>query len=441
MDTDLQNYSDTIKVCRFLSDGIESKTIHFDDTGHKIDKKRIIENLLFFTKFEKDGTKLWSELVEKGSFEKIKIPKSILFTCYECGEEVGFETDGKTFTLFDKCPYPGGVPAFTFELNVPSGKMVVGNDFRDKFVVMGDYNINTVAGCMKTSLKYAKTGLAHAFVGNTCPGMFRIDKEHFVIGSNGSNGRNPVKHSKCVAVICTDLWWYSIADYDEFYRQYNMKPEIRKTVVCKPGVYCFTHLYHRINQDDYSSPQIFSKIDWVRDPDPIVDYFGEYMSMSFSAGQIIADMLKRDYFEGNIQKAVDYLFMVNGTSLKTHSNGWVSSGNPDIDSNIKPVEIPIFDKPFAWYPLSEYSHIANAAGIFPEYKLDNVQVTLNNSFTALAFNILRCIIIYGLDTSSFQYQNKENIDNIIILAKTCLLGLAKKYPDRVPENCKKLLET
>lgn len=31
-----------------------------------------------------------------------------------------------------------------FELNVPSGQFVVGNDFRDDFRVIGKYNLNTL---------------------------------------------------------------------------------------------------------------------------------------------------------------------------------------------------------------------------------------------------------------------------------------------------------
>ncbi|MFX8653186.1 hypothetical protein ABTM19_20885, partial [Acinetobacter baumannii] len=80
-----------------------------------------------------------------------------------------------------------------------------------------------------TTQDYAKIGMAHCCVGNSCPAMYecrdgrRAADSHFVIGTTSSRGKAPRFHSDDrvhrVAGICTDLWLYSICDADEFVKR------------------------------------------------------------------------------------------------------------------------------------------------------------------------------------------------------------------------------
>jgi len=179
-------------------------------------------------------------------------------TCAHCGaDNFRIEADGVSLRLSgDPCPWPDEIPANEWELNVPSGRIVVADDLRAQFpLTMGDDlpSVNTIIGCRAVSQSYAAVGLAHGFVGNTCPGVFCLGEDKYEISSfyedeeEGSTSSKPKKAAvKKVASICTDLWWYSICDSDEWKRRTRkfggtLKESGAKTMKVKPGVYRFKH--------------------------------------------------------------------------------------------------------------------------------------------------------------------------------------------------------
>jgi len=373
--------------------------------------------------------------------------------CSECCERLAIVYDGKTIQAKHPCKYPEGYPIYEWELNVPSGVMVVGNDFRDVFTILGGFDINRTAGCHATSAAYADVGLAHAFVGNTCPGVYQINKKQFVIGTPGKS--NPVKGSKSVGGICTDLWWYSIADKDEFLRRHKIKPQNHEAylekckgridlVKCEPGVYQFRHLYHR-NRNDKGG-ELFSEINWVRKPDPVKDFLGEFDSLNFTAGQIIARQLEEwpSLYPNNlsgIMGAANQLFCVLGSGIEHHPNGFLG-GEADLTADAPAIEIPVFNEQFHWYPLSEYSLIVRAAGIVDKKKgglfQDEPQTLyLNESFRALAFNVLQCIIRLGVKQWPHD-KDGTGEKRTVAFAKKALKAFKKQYPNDIPESCKDL---
>ena len=142
----------------------------------------------------------------------IIFPRSVLNTCFNCGEAVEFETNGITIRPRNSCKYPNGVP-LSFELNVPSGVMIVGNDFRGHFDISKKFNTNTRMGSVKTTKAMEAIGCAHAYVGNSCPDMYRIGKDSFIIASSGykvETKEEIVPQGVRVATITTNLPWYSI---------------------------------------------------------------------------------------------------------------------------------------------------------------------------------------------------------------------------------------
>lgn len=366
---------------------------------------------------------------------------SCLFTCFDCGKEIELEFNGKEFRCKNPCEYPDGL-VYEIELNVPSGKMVVANDLRNWWRVVGSYNVNNHMGCCLTTKRYAEAGMAHAFVGNTCPSVYRIRKDKFVIGVN--NGRkNPVKGARTVASVCTDLWWYSIVDYNDFVSRMKSEPgKYREDVVeCKPGVYRFKHVYHLQDRNDYENPQVFTEIDWVREPDTVVDHKAHYDNLNLTAGQIIADSMigwKRNWRDesddksevAGIQFCIDHVMCVNGNGYDYHKNGFLVY-NPDLNNDSPSIKIPVLAGKYHWYPFSEDSFIMKAALGGKNWYHDE-EIVLNESFVDLAFNVLHCISKYGV----LERPGWGNQENIIKLAKKGLDGLVERYPKLIPDYVK-----
>jgi len=356
-------------------------------------------------------------------------------------------------------------PIYTFELNVPSGKMVVANDLRHDWPVVGDYDVNSNYGCRMTSEQYAeRAGMAHAFVGNTCPGMNRLSLTEFIIGVDeyAEDGKPAGKlKGEEVAGICTDLWWYSIVDYDDFVQRLG-KPKERAVVECKPGVYQFRHLFHALDRNG-AYPQVYTEIKWARKPDKVRDYRAEYDALNFTAEQIVADMLRGEHrvlYEDappykktedwpsmpanaanrQIWKAVNQLIVVLGNGQEYHKNGWLG-GSPDLKPDVPGVEIPEFHGKFHWYPLCDSSFLVRAAGDGDEVDYHGIapkDIHLNESFVRLAFNVLYCMVRYGTEdggSHSKEYE-KATIKN----AQQALRGFARKYPTQIPACVRTLLD-
>jgi hypothetical protein len=274
---------------------------------------------------------------------------------------------------------------------VPSGKLVAGNDFRKYFPVIGSYDINSIDGQARTTHKYIEAGLAHGFVGDNCPGIFCISDSSFVIGTTDIKGRHPVKRSRIVGGITTDLWWYSIADYDEWIRRTGKRPEDERDiniVMCRPGLYHFKQMYH-LSSHNYKLAEIFTTIKRCGEPVEVRDYKGEFEHKNITAGQLLHYLFRaRESFYGtlenpNFYRTADQILCVLGNGYDWHPNGWLSA-DPDVDENEPEIEIPVFDKPYHWYGLEDSTI----------FQMVNEQ-TANESFACLAFNVLQNIIKYG----------------------------------------------
>lgn len=386
---------------------------NIDLGGHNRGRGGDIDSLILTCKVQgKDVRYLTRVMDGKGEPSRwISLGSSVLYRCQVCDQRVNLECNGRNIRCTNPCPYPRGMQEYGIELNVPSGKFVVENDLRDHWKIVGYYNINTAEGCRKTMLKYAEAGMAHGFVGNSCPGFYRINDSAFYIGIPGGN-RNPVPGSRNVVDICTDLWWYSVVDYDDYIKRVGTPP--RRVVKCKPGVYRFTQKEHLIEDKYNGKPQIFTDIKWERDPDPVVDLAARYNNLNFTAGQILCDMIKTRKglsVADAVQDAANQLMCVLGNGCNWHPNGWTGN-NPDLQMDAKSVRIPVFNKKYRWYPLCE------------DYTLHSAckTVKMNPSFVGLAFNICHCIVKYGA---------KE--DRTVSLAKECLGILTQKYPNQVPK--------
>lgn len=240
-------------------------------------------------------------------------------SCPYCDQRLILGYDGQRLLVVgdDPCPHPGGLQT-EWELNVPSGKLVVANDLRTWFPTPEDYSVNALIGQHLTTLAYAKVGMSHGFVSNTSPHVFQTG-DKFIIGSYSEERFNeeteeyeenpdPCPWGEEVASVCTDLWWYSIVDADEFKRRiahYTPDQEFiwEDEQVCtqgrdgkpwhyadvvdvKPGVYLFRH---PCGTNHNASNVEFASFEWVREPDPLVDYVGREKALNLNALEVLIE--------------------------------------------------------------------------------------------------------------------------------------------------------
>jgi hypothetical protein len=158
-------------------------------------------------------------------------------SCAECGERYEAFYDGKTVSLRgDPCSEPGGRKPWALEIDVPSGVLVFRNDLRPYFPDLDDDPLNTESCGMRGATWsyalenwYAKQGMFHVFVSNTSPAVLDMPDGTIEIGDfrefiwdreKETEVENPDprwKHSR--GSICTDLWWVSACDRDDFLRR------------------------------------------------------------------------------------------------------------------------------------------------------------------------------------------------------------------------------
>lgn len=147
--------------------------------------------------------------------------------CSDCGHR-DFFTDGFKIWPSRSCPIPEGI-SLKVEVPIPSGRLMVGNDFRDEFPVEeDDFYVNEPSEIARCVQAYAKVGMFHFFVGNTCPGVYRKsdDPNHLIVANPAFSEDESVDEEEDdfdsidgfqsqEASVCTDLWWVSMVDADE----------------------------------------------------------------------------------------------------------------------------------------------------------------------------------------------------------------------------------
>jgi len=376
-------------------------------------------------------------------------------TCLCCGEgDFAWETNGAVLRIMgDPCPYPEGLPLTEWELNVPSGKLVVANDFRDLFPLLeeGVVDLNTAFGCRQMALAYAACGMSHAFVSNTNPGVYRCSDGTYKIANPPREEKwDPVENRYVeidpipvfdgvrVAGICTDLWWYSICDYAEFERRCAMFDQnpggFNVSVVdVEPGVYRFRH--DEQASWDYGTEEevVYTRFEWVRSPDPVQEYLKEYQEIEVNPHAYVqaqalmwptlygrarpsatkrqvpvpwSEMTSEEQHRSWLRVAGSIFCVGNGTS-------WHKKGFP-----IPDVDPPSFRQQNGWYPFSE------SGGLFGRR-------SMTPSFAKLAFRVLESMISFGMSVhDSGHSRDVKGSRDRMRMAVRSYRSLATQYPDQ-----------
>jgi hypothetical protein len=216
-------------------------------------------------------------------------PKKALYIgrqqCTCCGTDVPFLFDGEYYIADGDCKDPIG--PYSYELAVPSGELICANNLREPFPDV-DYYVNHHIGIKNTVRDYAKFGMYHPFVGNSCPSVVKRKNGTIEIGDfRGTNS------------ICTDLWWASISDremlkinckrknidYEEFIKNKN-----HFVISVKPGLYrCTTtsgygfksSLYGKMEFISSEIPEQFFDINKQIFKESIKDPYQHYLNSDY----------------------------------------------------------------------------------------------------------------------------------------------------------------
>lgn len=229
---------------------------------------------------------LLKAVVEGGDLpEPVRIKVPVRFaSCPECGQDIEWFFDGKRLSHGEPCPYPEGLPPYSVELDFPSGKMVFANDFRQFYEDELPEKERHLRDNGRYASKivfdsYGSIGMGHGYVGNSCPNVYRRKDGRVVIGNPGyiwgteANGWEDTElplEGEEVGGICTDLWWYSVADAADLKgRGLDFTNEWVKNnisiVEVEPGRYRLTHIAHTINMDDTSKPRDYAILERIGD--------------------------------------------------------------------------------------------------------------------------------------------------------------------------------
>jgi hypothetical protein len=409
------------------------------DEGH-LDDLKIIAKLDSKAEAEETWAKL-NECIKTGKpIDTIVKMHATGSDCNVCGERLQWATDGQKVFVQNKCKYPGGMPAYSFEIDVPSGKLAFTNDLREQYPVCDDFYINHDTEIRRCSKEYAKIGLFHFFVGNSCPSINKVSDTEIVLGRDGCSDDREVWISKTdktvklskeeykkaklpgrrVGSICTDLWWFSAADYNDL--KGRLKGEELKeldeknkwagfTVVkLKPGRYRCTYNYRKWQKLEDSNPvaaakqphdyAIIKRIGDVKSKNP--PKVKEWPILSLEDA-IRVGCLAWPTLHPTRERMLDYMYCTIGGSYDWTPNGQIrAGGRKEIDAlkRIKGVVVPS-EKLTSYYPLSNYSNVCNVP--------DNVRP----DYLAGAFEVLDNIINHSdVNDNSDQDGGKRNAENI-----------------------------
>lgn len=195
----------------------------------------------------------------------------VMNECDACGERLRFTVSGgPDFDVSVTLPCQFGASVDTVStVTFPSGRVIVDDDLRPVFdgsELPGQRSYNSLAGQRDVIVAYAAQGCAYGPVGNTDPRVYRQPSGSLVISDMGYDGDVPDGWTE-LAQVCTDLWAYSMADYDLWLARGGEPVEgenqygTRSVIEVEPGAYRFTH--YSGSCDD---AQVFGRLERHADP-------------------------------------------------------------------------------------------------------------------------------------------------------------------------------
>jgi len=142
-------------------------------------------------------------------------------------------------------------------IDVPSGHIVCANDLRFAYPIPDEedfaQSVNGPLWQKTVTEAYAKVGLLHGYVGNSCPNIYKHGNT-IIIGNPLYNETDSIEcdiPGNKAGSITTDLWWYSVADRDDFIQLIKSSDKdvdkemssLDAIIKVQPGRYVLKHYY------------------------------------------------------------------------------------------------------------------------------------------------------------------------------------------------------
>jgi hypothetical protein len=238
------------------------KEFPVDLRGHRVYTKDMLQE---------DGT-LMAKFVDWNIIEEEMwtcVEHSMGSSCGNCGDYVALHLN------YDKVARPSTACHWAPQvvetlLEVPSGKIVFG-DYLPEYRVDIDEprfaSYNSSLGQCQVVKAYEEIGAAYGPVGNSCPAIYELVDGSYIIASPAYDEEKDdvvePMHWMCMGTICTDLWAYTLADYDDWLAKGGNEEKIDGFLVVEPGTYKFTYLRWSDSfpqgDDSYSANEIFAR--------------------------------------------------------------------------------------------------------------------------------------------------------------------------------------
>jgi hypothetical protein len=225
--------------------------------GFKFSILLCVESCIKFVNQLKDCKQSEEHLIHNLNYTLYEPFEGPSVNCFQCGKTSRLQVNGNKFNLItdrpylsklkgqQPCEYPNGLGAYSYFLDIPSGKFVIGNKLiqllpdeileaglHERYLLekIGDYTLNDSGFSRKLSHEYwNEHKIAYITMGNSNPSAFLTkDTQQVIIKSENrfvSDGSDDDIEDDCdnytdnevlKGRIDTDLWAVCAMDYDYF---------------------------------------------------------------------------------------------------------------------------------------------------------------------------------------------------------------------------------
>lgn len=141
-------------------------------------------------------------------------------TCEKCGKHVVYTLKDNVFTTKETVCFEA-IP-LEFSVNFPSGDLLIADHLKSHKDLFMDLDKRTPSlssefGLLQCTEIFAESNLAHFFVSNTCPTIYRTSEGvHIGLDDYDSDDDSeiPFVEGENCGMVCTDYWWTTVIDIE-----------------------------------------------------------------------------------------------------------------------------------------------------------------------------------------------------------------------------------
>lgn len=434
-----------------------------DETGYwardKEDRERRFRDDLFFLPSARAALRpILDGETEPSQFVLAKT--DVHLGCPFCDEHLVLESDGRSLRISPPCPNPEGNLVFEWELNVPSGKLLVSPMLTSVFRCDAEQRSEGGMARLKAAALYAEEGLAVGLCGEPEPDLVRMANGRYSVAKTPppviwdsecqrvTNPEFPGFEGENLGCV-SDGRVYAIADSEDARRRierFGLQEEFEDAleIQVRPGVYKFRQDFgaraHGLEERFFE----WATFEWCREPDVgTTDTLERYLRQHVTAEQYVRQQARRwptlfgaadgtpwermtdEQRQRSAARVADHIFCVIGGGTVWHPNG-----HPEVrlDADLAALQsdqLPDFaDRPQVWYPVAkDFSRVGRLGG-------------LNESFAKLARMVLESCLRHGPGET----RNPERISSTMTVMRDAYQDFRGLYPHLVNPGFESWLE-